>query len=632
MEATFQNKVLAEYTRDEVEEFFLKSCEELDLRAAVIIDLERKAQELSCRLAKLTHDVKAPAATPDRFTGSQAPSAFRKSQVTVRDLQDEIVERERELGQKRIRRDAINRQIRYFRSLPNVPQRLPKATRPTATLTRDDIRIAITQLIQRKSLPQMANRLQAAVEILSGNYQAADEPLRPLLNSIGENASLGKCLEDRKELWNRETRIAQLTERLASLKERYLRMLDKKKAQAAEFQSEAEQTEQRNRELENLRAEKDLKEHQTSKISESKVIAQNLRVELKSLESQIEKLENDNDARQKRVQTHVQGALFQLREEIAEIEKRIVEAKAINSSFAESMSVLERQQAEAAANRADAEKLFADLQRDYKVIWGTYSKMLEALDSDPFETDRFATFATQMAEKEWDPETVKIAIEEHERLSGELAKISERVAKHEGAESEMSARIAAKRDRITLLEDQLRSLADHLGQSASASPREPLAFTEGAPHIEITEQLTEAIQSDETAVLVHFHDFILDGEFLGDSPSDLFLRMDFLESLGVDTEPVDSQSANFDATLTFTCKNDIILKTFIEKSIVHVQLCRSRGDRKTEIGKVGLNLRPLAQGVQQFSATAELASLDGTSVGTVNYEAAIVYPLVSDKG
>jgi hypothetical protein len=327
----------------------------------------------------------------------------------------------------------------------------------------------------------------------------------------------------------------------------------------------------------------------------------------------------------------VQSALFDLRAEIEETEKRISEANEVNASFGGSIDELERQREHAIERRAEEEKVFALLQADYKAILGSYSKMLEALDSDPFDSDRFAQFVTQMAEKEWDPETVRIAAQEHEKLSTDLTNISQHIDQQEATESEMSARIALKRDRIAALEDQLRLMAEQLGESPVESPRELVGFTDEAPHLEIGEELAEGIKDGETAVLVHFGDFTLDEAVIGDEPSDLFLRMYFLDTAGVPTDTVDARSGCFNATVKFECKNDVVLRTFIEKSAVQVQLCRSSGDEKTEIGKTSLNLRPIAQGVSKFSATTQFWVTDGTVVGDVNYEAAIVHPLFSDN-
>jgi hypothetical protein len=255
--------------------------------------------------------------------------------------------------------------------------------------------------------------------------------------------------------------------------------------------------------------------------------------------------------------------------------------------------------------------------------------MLAAVDGDPFRDDRFVKFISQMIEKEWDPETVRIAVTEYERLSAELAKIRSGVAKHEAIEAEINERITAKRGRITSLERQLRAMAKNLERSASSqSSRQTPDFTSEALHVDFTEEQTTSVGDGETALLVHFGEFHLGDGVIGEEHTELRLVVDFLENLGVTTDPVDSLGGAFNADMLFTCKNDLILRTFIEKSVVPVRLCRSPVETKTEIGKAELCLLPFVQGINKFTSSAHFTTRGGTEVGDVTFEAGLFRPLV----
>ncbi|KAK8884715.1 hypothetical protein M9Y10_043834 [Tritrichomonas musculus] len=633
MTKIYKNKILAEYTREELEEEFLKNCEILDSRASQIIQLEQKAQYLSSRLSRLTQDIDDPTRTRNRFTGSQAPSAFHQSQMNVRELQNHIAAFQRELGQLQVQRDNIARQVKYFKSLQNFTTYRSKSVKSSSKnqvrtkLERDDIRIEVQQLIDKKSVPQMMNRLNATVAVLSGDYKSAEQHLSGLMNSIGESIGLYECLERRKQLRDRESKISQLSSKLEELKQRYNEMLQRQREQVDQYQAEADQNKQRNAEVIKLRREKETREMESAKIAEMQVILDGLKSEIELLENQKAKLQGDNNERQMRVQTQVQDALAQLRLEIQDLEDKCNAVRQTNESLEKQTVDLEEAKNEAAKRRANAEEKFKSLQGDYKNVLGTFNRMVDTSDeTDPFEDQRFVIFLTQMATKGWDPEHVKQLSSEIDELTEQLQNLKDKISEYEAAESQMNQRISAKRDEISSLEASLRALANDLGQNSSEDTREKPQYVEGAEHIEFTDEDINQIGEGQTAIIINFRDFKLSPSFIGKKPSKVFLIIDFLEHKS-QTDYVDPTSDSFNSRIFFVCKNDFILKAYLEKSAVPVQLCRSRDDQVTEAGQTELNLLPFLDNCLKFTSTVKIWNETGKAVGKVTFEAALYSPL-----
>jgi uncharacterized coiled-coil protein SlyX len=589
------------------------------------VKLERKAQEISTRLSRLNQDVQVPAKTQERFSGSQAPSAFRQSQVTVRQLQDQIVEVERTLVQKRLRRDVVLRQLRYFRQLPNFSAHRPRSVRlPKSNLNRADIRTAVSELLARNSLPQMADRLRAAVAVLDCKYQDAEEPLRELLDKIGEDISLRESLERRKQLSDRSMRVVELQESLEELKTRYEDLVLRQKEQITEYQVESEQSKLRDRELADLKGEKERRERESAKVGELKVIADSLRGEVDLLARQVGKLQADSNERHRRVESQVQTALLTMRGEVLSLEEKSERARKAIVMSADRISELEAQFAEKQSLRADAEKQFEVLQADYKVVIEAHTSVVDAAGGDPFEDTRFRTFLGQMIDLQWGPPEVQAHCEKIDGFSKQLDALKLEIAGLEAEESELNAHICEKRAEIEDLKVKLRGIADTLQQTGE-STLDRAEYTEGAPNIIFGREDTGGDRI--TTIGLFFGEFGIGEAFIGEKPSELFLMLQFMDKEVVVSTMVAARSGKFNWGTSFKCENDHIFAAYIEKSAVFVKLCRSRGERKTEVGRAELVLAPFVEGIQEFTSTAKIWAGTGKFVGTLPFESALLVPL-----
>jgi hypothetical protein len=247
------------------------------------------------------------------------------------------------------------------------------------------------------------------------------------------------------------------------------------------------------------------------------------------------------------------------------------------------------------------------------------------LGFDPFEDRKFVAFLTGMAEKEWEPNTVIQVAGEIDELGREIERLEKEIHDYEGREAEMNREIIQKRKRIGLLESDLKKLADNLGQTPGAASLPRPEFTEGAPHIRMTQSEIKTLKRDENLLVVFFTSFKLSHEVA--RAGKVFLLLQFLDQEPKRTEQVDPDAQRFNCGLSIVCRNDVVLGAYLQKSAIDVRLCRERDGVVTEIGMSELNLMAFTENVTGFRCRVELWTGDGRTIGDLEFEAALLYPL-----
>ena len=635
LKPTYKNKFLGEYSREELENDFLENCETLDVKAQEIIKLEQKAQHLSQQLTKLAKDLQMQNRAPKLFSGSQAPSAFRQSQQNVRELQDQIASVEREIEMKQQKHTKILRDISYFQSiqgesvnkLKTVTSNLTKSGISKPIRTRDEIIIMLNELIKKNTLPQMANRLKATVAILQGDFEAAAEPMRPLLEHIGETATLSECIEQKHDLQERENKIEQLQEKLGDLKERYNEMLQKHEELSQQYENEAGQNAARNKEIHDLQMQKETKIKEKMKAQELEIISKGLVNEIEQLEQQKIKLEVTTTERQQKVQTQVQEALEKLRQEAEEVDKRCKEAKEANQELEKELQDAEEASRQAAVKRREAEDEFDRLQEEYKKIASEYGEKVDSGQQDPFEDKRFVQFLQRMKELNWTPKRIRQISTETEQLADKLSEIQANITLYEDAEKQLEEKLEAKMKKIEELESKLENLADDIQHNIKKGPRVMPEYTEGAPSITFHGQLPPG----QTDLAILFKTFNLDKTIIGTKPSSIFFVIEFLEHNSMETKRVNISSGVLDSRIDFMCNNDFVLREYLLKTSLPIQMRRDRDGQITEAARSELNLLPLVNGVNSFTSTAKIWNARGRVVGTFTYEVSTRVPVSTEE-
>lgn len=638
LQKTYKNRLLGEYQRDELENDFLANCETLDKKAIEIVKLEQKAQHLSQRLSKLTSDLKDKSKVTRRFIGSQAPTAFRQSQMTVKELQNQVQELERDIEIRKKEHEKILRQISYFQNIqsatdtvkPKISQTLAKSGIVKGIRTKEEIINMLQMLLERSSVPQMKNRIKASIAILKGNYEAAEAPMKPILDSVGESTSLKECIMHRNEITEREAKIEALKDKLSELKNRFTNIQKKQKIMTKQYQEEAEQNAGRNKEILMLQQEKDLKQSEIVKISELHLIADNLRSEIEQLKHQKMKLQSETEGRESLVRGQVTAALEKLRNEVKAVESRCLEVKENNGSLEKRLAELEKQSAELLKKRRDAEEQFDNLQRQYADAAGTYGKMIDNSENDPFDDRRFVAFISRMKEKKWTPDTIREMTRETEMLTQKLHDTKTKIAQYEDSESQLNEKISIKRKKITELEEQLRELAEDLSQS-KVSERKLPEFTPQSQNAKLTEEEQKSIEGDRVAISLYFGDYDLDPSVIGNKASNIFLVVEFLDHEPVETQHIEINKSKFGEKMVFYINNDSILKQYIQNTSVPVKLCRDRDGVITEIARTELNLMPFLIDSLSITCNCKFWNNKGRPVGNCTFEAFVSGSLYSEE-
>ncbi|EAX96242.1 hypothetical protein TVAG_205280 [Trichomonas vaginalis G3] len=636
LKPTYKNRLLGEYSREELENDFLKNCEMLDTKAHEIVALEQKAQHLSQQLSKLAKDLQQQSRAPKMFSGSQAPSAFRQSQINVKELQDQIIDIQREIDAKQQKHTKILRDISYFQSIQTEKETkiksrsLTKSGISKPTRSREEIIMMLQELLAKNTLPQIANRINSAIALLQGDYEAAEEPMRPILEHIGETTTLTQCMQEKYDLQERQQKIEVLREKLNTLRQRYETMLAKHQEMSKQYESDAVQTAVRNKEIHDLQIQKETKEREMQKIAELEIIATSLKREIEQLEEQKDQLQKTTVARAQKVQSQVMEALDKLRAEADAVNKRCAEARAANDELEKQLAEAEKERNEAAAKRREAETEFENLQDEYKTIATKYSQKVDMGQKDPFEDKRFVKFIAKMKEKGWTPKTIKEMSAETEDLEHKLSDLNTKISIYEAAEKELQEKLAKKRNKIQILEDQLKGVKVNLENEEPKGPLQMPDYTEGAPSIDFSPVNQLPLKENQTTIAILFKEFQLDRTVTVGKPSEVFFFVEFLENDPRETNHVPCDGKVFKSRLDFVVNNDFILREYITKTAVPLQLRRDREGQITEAARSELNLLPLTV-CNGFSAISKIWNTRGKAVGQVKIEVSIQHPLAPPK-
>ena len=286
---------------------------------------------------------------------------------------------------------------------------------------------------------------------------------------------------------------------------------------------------------------------------------------------------------------------------------------------------------DAKKRRGIAEDTYNTLKDEYRKSMNLFGSAVTAEENgeqDPFSDPRFVAFISQMSEKGWNPQKVRELNIQLEELRAKDAELTQIAADLQQQEADISKQVTEKRKTIIELEEQLKQLAQDL-EANTEEVRERPEFTHGAPHIIIEEEEYDRIESDQTAIKILFREFSIAPAYVGKNPSKIFLVVDFFDNQSLETDMVNPTGKMFNSPMLFIAKNDFILKEYIEKGAVPVQLCRLRdgSNTPTVVGTAELNLLPIIDHVNQFTTVIKIWSDTDKAVGTVAVEVTITTPL-----
>lgn len=596
MNEIFRNRLLPEYSRQELEEEFIRCCENLDSKATEILKLEKQAEYLEGRLGRLQQDVEDQTRQQVRFDGTHAPIAYRQSQLTVKELNDQIILLERELGQHQMKRDKVLQEVRYFRSLLNFPGKRSKAGTAANSgkkKTRAELARMLSVLLTNKQMPpQMVYRIQAAISILNHNLIDAEIPMRELMKIIGESLQLFDMLDKKKEIEERERQIENMRQKLAELRERHDKMTEEHQKLLQQYKDEAEQNNAKYKEILDLQQQREAKEAEAARLKELQIIADGLRSEINLLEEQKVKLNEDNIDRVNKLRMQMEEAIRKLKSELDELVNHCAALRASNKDLESRCADLERQYADAKDRKTEIEELSQQLQAEYDSLRKYYFPLLSQTNDDPFENPRFVEFLNQMGARDWRFSNIRDFQNEIEELQ-ERRKLSiEKVAKYENLQTKLTEMIETKKNEIANLEEQLRKLQGENGIiSQEVDTGSNQEYLEGSPDIFDTNIPVE-LNDDETAFMLHVEKFNLTRpEIIGPKRCKLTLSFDFYDHEINNTNLFLPSDTDIDSRILFPCKNDFQLREYVQKGKVKVQLVKMIGIDATPVGQDEFSLK-----------------------------------------
>ncbi|KAH0789380.1 hypothetical protein GPJ56_006714 [Histomonas meleagridis] len=466
----------------------------------------------------------------------------------------------------------------------------------------------------------MRNRLIAASAILQEDYKSAEEPLKSLMDSIGEDMSLFDVLEKWKQIHDKESKINLLTTRLNALEERYEELKDIHEKQEQQYEEEHKIIERYHQEAAELERQKEIKAAEIQKIKELKSYSEKLQKEVNELTKTKEKLQDDQKERNEQIRKQFEEGFSNMKGEVKSLEDELSDTNKQNEALEEELNNIKPQYEETKSDREKVENTLNELQEDYKKILETFSAMADSLDYDPFEDQRFLVFLSQMSEKSWTPETVKKYSNSIEKLTAMLDEQKEKLAKYESTEDILNKRITTKRQKISTLEEQLKNLSQNLDQNDN-DKRKNSDYTRSAIHIKSFESPNKVGQG-LVEIVIYFGNF-KPSPSIAKKDSKFFISLSLFDQDPKETQYIDPTLGFFDSKLSFICKNDFVLKVYIEKGSIFAQFCRVADGRTSKIGQVELILSPFIEGTRKFTSTAKIMSNSEREIGEVTFEAGI---------
>lgn len=623
----FRNRLLAEYTRQELEEEFIRCNEELDDKAKSLLDLEKQAQYLSGRLDRVDQDRADQTKQQVCFNGSQAPIAFRQTQLTVKELQDQIDILQGELAQQQLKRDKVLQEVRYFRSLLNFPGKKSKAGTPSngKRKSREVLIRKLTELIAHEVPEQIEYRVRAAISILNDNLLEAKDPMRDLLNSLGERLPLFDMLDKQRKIEELEQRIQELTEKLERLRARHQEMVKKHTENLDRFKQEAKENNEKYKELMDLQQEKEQKEAEAAKVDELRIIEEGLRKEIALLEDQIRKIREENDERVKRLQEQMEQAIKDLTKQLKDLDQHCQNFRQSNREIEDTLASLQRNYEVAIDRQSKIREETQNLKAEYQSLTRSYGYLLSSIDDDPFESPNFIEFLSQMSSKDWKFKTIKQFQDEITSCNARAEKFKRKIDEYKEKENSFKQKIEDENKNIASLEDQLQNLkADHDGLLSMLEVQPEMNTIDEAPHF--TVQPTIRLNDGEVAIMIYFANLeSINMVSVGPKKAKLMFAVDFhdFEPLcSREFEPV--EGASIESKLCFTPENNHYLVETLKSYTLKVQLFKIVGFEQTMLGEGNLSLRSFLNKKYQWSGLLEIKSIDSDSViATVNYEVAL---------
>jgi hypothetical protein len=483
-----------------------------------------------------------------------------------------------------------------------------------------------TEVLRRQSeQSEIGQRVSLVIALLQKRYRAADVLVRSVLN---DPVSFSDSIERIQEIRLRETNISELDRQRNALKQRYHTLTQKQKGRGEEAQQEAQKYADENAQIDALRQTREGKLMEAAKASELTGQADALEREIQYFTQQRGKLEDDQIHQKSRLRSEAEGNLGLLKKEIATAQSAIAASADENADIEREFESVRQGFEQLKQERDQVLDTYRSTKAQYQRGQATLAQISGSSNAAIFDDARFLTFLSDMIADHVSPESLARMVEEISVADQEIQKIEGEIALMETTQSAHCDRMQTKISEMDRIGDELRAISERLHEPGVDGARPKVEYTQGASNISMDG--LEPLPDDMNRLVLFFADFQMSPSFIGKRSSEIFLIVDLFEQPDSPrTSPVDPKSGWFNSRLEMTCKNDFILTTYFGKSAVPVQLCRSRDDQVTEIGKTELLLTPFVDDrVLAFTSSVQVWNSSGKVVAKINFQVALAKPLV----
>ena len=617
----FRNRLISEYSREELEELFLRRVKQLDEKALEIKQLEEKASQLQGKLTRIKQDINDTTKQRVRFDGKMAPTAFRSTVVTAKQLENEIAELDIQLANEERARDDVKRKVDYFRSLLNFPGRQFKTTkfdnRPKKTL--QDLLDMLADLSSRNTDPLIVNRLKAATFILQNDLPSAVEPMRIIMKLIGEdNLPVFESIDKQKELKKREEEIEQLNKKLAKLKAQQDSLQQVYNANLDQFKIDSDNNIKKLTEINDLTHQVREKELSLSELNQLNLILDSLMKEIELLKQQRDALKDRNKEDEKKLRESLENQLANANKELQDLQAKIDEYRKSNENSRKTIDSLQQQYQQTIQKRQELEDGFNQLQSEFINLRSYYFNLHSYVEVDPWDSEAFVLFLQQMKDQHIPFSTLMKYINQVNKLYDKNQHYEDGINKYKPILEDQKRRLEEHRKAAQQLRDQLGDYSN-APDNQNIPAQRPFQYTAGAEHITIEAKDVETLEPGFAAIMLTFTAVDLSpSPQIPTGSANLCLTVDFYTCALVTTGTF--KNGYFEnADILFKVRSDPDLERYLQSSKIPVKLISVNGQQITEIASGYLFMEPLLR-EKSFTAVALMYDSNKKVIAQIGYE------------
>ena len=455
-----RNRLVADYARSELEDEFVRLCDQLDQKRAEIAKLNAERSTVRTRLAGIEDDATDRTKRHVRIEDHEMQLAFRQNQYTIKQLKDQLDGLEVELQRKRHKTETVRREVGYFHSLLSFPgthlQSDHASQGEKAKLMKELIAILIDHT--RKCAPPLSFVYQTAFLILSKGLEEAFGPFRELCKYYNLDHPLFACADIRDQIAAMNDKINECKRKLGILREKHAGMAKRHNEDIARFQNESNENHRKYKELLDLQHLKETKEAELSEIDDLKAQIARLKGEIQLLNEQRDSLEERNRQRLAEMEDAHSSVLRELKDEIGRLMRDCQSMRDRNARNEKICQQLIDSFDADESRRVEIRDGLQKIQEEYQALRNQLQDRIKRTGTNPFDSQRFVDFLSELSMRGWEFSTIASAVENISKLNVKMREVQRKTEDYTRTKELITEQIESCRQTIAELEAQGRVL------------------------------------------------------------------------------------------------------------------------------------------------------------------------------